>query len=84
MTDPPKTPASKDERSIVVFSGGSASNNFVSMLQSFTDNICYVLPVSDDGGSTSEIVKVVGGPGIGDIRSRLVRLADPKTIEVNT
>ncbi|KAJ3006946.1 UNVERIFIED_CONTAM: hypothetical protein HDU68_003782 [Siphonaria sp. JEL0065] len=39
------------------------------------------MPVSDDGGSTSEIVKVVGGPGIGDIRSRLVRLAETKTPE---
>ncbi|KAI9338809.1 hypothetical protein BDR26DRAFT_838075 [Obelidium mucronatum] len=37
------------------------------------------MPVSDDGGSTSEIVKVVGGPGIGDIRSRLVRLSETKT-----
>ncbi|KAJ3112188.1 hypothetical protein HDU96_004856 [Phlyctochytrium bullatum] len=51
------------------------------MLQSITDDICYLLPVSDDGGSTSEIVKVVGGPGIGDIRSRLVRLAETKTPE---
>jgi hypothetical protein len=41
-----------------------------------------MLPVSDDGGSTSEIVKVVGGPGIGDIRSRLVRLAETKSVEV--
>ncbi|KAJ3416395.1 hypothetical protein HDV05_001963 [Chytridiales sp. JEL 0842] len=51
------------------------------MLQSITDNVCYMLPVSDDGGSTSEIVKIVGGPGIGDIRSRLVRLAETKTVE---
>ncbi|KAJ3195168.1 hypothetical protein HK101_000945 [Irineochytrium annulatum] len=68
-------------KSILIFSGGSAANSFVSMLQGITDNICYVLPVSDDGGSTSEIVKVVGGPGIGDIRSRLVRLAETKTLE---
>ncbi|KAI9340808.1 hypothetical protein DFJ73DRAFT_645529 [Zopfochytrium polystomum] len=79
--DVPKPSA--DPRSIVVFSGGSAANNFVTMLQAFTDNICYILPVSDDGGSTSEIVKIVGGPGIGDIRSRLVRLAETKTMEVH-
>ena len=33
-----------------------------------------MLGVSDNGGSTSEILRVLGGPGIGDIRSRLVRL----------
>jgi 2-phospho-L-lactate transferase CofD len=35
-----------------------------------------VLPVSDDGGSTAEIVRVLGGPAVGDIRSRCLRLAD--------
>lgn len=30
--------------------------------------------VSDDGGSSSEILRVLGGPAIGDIRSRLIRL----------
>ncbi|KAI8609189.1 hypothetical protein BC830DRAFT_1071229 [Chytriomyces sp. MP71] len=67
--------------SLVVFSGGSAANAIVSMLKSITHNVAYVMPVSDDGGSTSEIVKVVGGPGIGDIRSRLVRLSDTTSRE---
>lgn len=35
-----------------------------------------MLPVSDDGGSTAEIVRVLGGPAVGDIRSRCLRLAD--------
>ena len=30
--------------------------------------------VSDDGGSSSEILRCLGGPSIGDIRSRLIRL----------
>ena len=34
----------------------------------------YVLPVTDDGGSTHEIRRVFGGPAIGDIRSRLSAL----------
>ncbi|KAJ3241567.1 hypothetical protein HDU81_000106 [Chytriomyces hyalinus] len=67
--------------SIVVFSGGSAANEIVSMIKSISYDVVYVMPVSDDGGSTSEIVKVVGGPGIGDIRSRLVRLSDTRTPE---
>jgi len=41
-----------------------------------------VLPVSDDGGSTAEIVRVLGGPAVGDIRSRCLRLADDSNTEV--
>ena len=36
---------------------------------------------SDNGGSTSEISRVLGGPGIGDIRSRLIRLMNDTTPE---
>ena len=41
-----------------------------------------MLPVSDDGGSTAEIVRVLGGPAVGDIRSRCLRLADASNVEV--
>ena len=44
--------------------------------------MAYVLPVSDDGGSTAEIVRVLGGPAVGDIRSRCLRLADDSDEEV--
>lgn len=40
-----------------------------------------MLPVSDDGGSTAEIVRVLGGPAVGDIRSRCLRLADSDSTE---
>jgi len=40
-----------------------------------------VIPISDNGGSTAEIVRVLGGPAIGDIRSRMIRLADDSTPE---
>jgi len=36
---------------------------------------------SDNGGSTSEVSRVLGGPGIGDIRSRLIRLMNDSTPE---
>ena len=42
----------------------------------------HVLPVSDDGGSTAEIVRVLGGPAVGDIRSRCLRLAEDSNQEV--
>ncbi|KIK18645.1 hypothetical protein PISMIDRAFT_109027, partial [Pisolithus microcarpus 441] len=58
---------------LVVISGGSGGNSICNAF----DNACFVLPVSDDGGSSSEIIRVLGGPSIGDIRSRLVRLIPP-------
>lgn len=72
---------------IVVFSGGSAANNLVDIFEQLRNqNSCtlsYVIPISDNGGSSSEIIRVFGGPGIGDVRSRLVRLIpqndDPET-----
>ncbi|KAI0726018.1 UPF0052-domain-containing protein [Fomitopsis betulina] len=60
--------------SFLVISGGTGCN---SICAAFGGNACYVLPVSDDGGSSSEIIRVLGGPSIGDIRSRLVRLIPP-------
>lgn len=44
--------------------------------------VSYILPVSDDGGSTAEVLRVLGGPAIGDIRSRLLRLASPKVSQI--
>ena len=38
-------------------------------------SIAFVLPVTDDGGSTAEIMRVLGGPAIGDVRNLLVRIA---------
>lgn len=73
--------------SYIVISGGTAANDFV---QAFGKDCAFVLPgeyaalcmppelisraVSDDGGSSSEILRCLGGPSIGDIRSRLIRL----------
>ncbi|CCC71251.1 hypothetical protein NCAS_0G03640 [Naumovozyma castellii] len=72
---------------IVVFSGGTATNSLtpcfteVSVARGF--DLAYILPISDNGGSTSEILRVVGGPAIGDIRSRIVRLMrDPQLVEL--
>ena len=71
---------------LVVFSGGTAFNSVAGELQHYTTRVAHVLPVSDDGGSTAEIVRVLGGPAVGDIRSRCLRLADasaPETRAVN-
>lgn len=52
-------------------------------LQQLTTRVAHVLPVSDDGGSTAEIVRVLGGPAVGDIRSRCLRLADSSNEEAS-
>ncbi|KAE9409421.1 UPF0052-domain-containing protein [Gymnopus androsaceus JB14] len=59
-----------DSISFVLISGGTGGNALCTAFP----KTCYVLPVSDNGGSSSDIIRVLGGPSIGDIRSRLVRL----------
>ncbi|RAL14632.1 gluconeogenesis factor YvcK family protein [Aspergillus homomorphus CBS 101889] len=65
-------------RGLVVFSGGSAANNLVDVFNSVRETkdcpLSYIIPISDNGGSSSELIRIFGGPGIGDVRSRLVRL----------
>ncbi|XP_047262840.1 uncharacterized protein LOC107859294 isoform X2 [Capsicum annuum] len=60
---------------------GTAFNGVVEELKKLTTRVAHVLPVSDDGGSTAEIVRVLGGPAVGDIRSRCLRLSDQSTSE---
>lgn len=61
-------------RSIAVISGGTATNHLTHVFDTLALRVDYVLPILDNGGSTSEIIRVIGGPAIGDIRSRLTRL----------
>ena len=49
--------------SYLVISGGTGCN---AICAAFAQRACYVLPVSDDGGSSSEIIRVLGGPSIGN------------------
>lgn len=66
--------------SIIMISGGTGGNCFATP----TKNCMHVLPISDDGGSSREILRVLGGPSVGDIRSRLIRLIPGETESVNT
>ncbi|GLI72531.1 hypothetical protein PoHVEF18_000708 [Penicillium ochrochloron] len=70
--------ADTPNRGIVVISGGSAANNLVDVFDAVRDSknclLSYIIPISDNGGSSSELIRIFGGPGIGDVRSRLVRL----------
>jgi hypothetical protein len=61
------TPSSGGLGGIVVFSGGSAANNLVDVFEGVREangcKLSYVIPISDNGGSSSEIIRVFGGPG---------------------
>lgn len=70
---------------IAVVSGGTATNSILDIFQQLAHDqnqsssesqgrISYILPISDNGGSTSEIIRVLGGCSVGDIRSRITRL----------
>jgi hypothetical protein len=54
-------------KGIVVFSGGSAANNLVDVFKTLREDkkcpLSYVIPISDNGGSSSELIRVFGGPG---------------------
>ena len=54
-------------KGIVVFSGGSAANNLVDVFKDVSNTrlcpLSYVIPISDNGGSSSELIRVFGGPG---------------------
>lgn len=62
---------------ITIVSGGTATNELVLLFLALTPRVTYVLPILDNGGSTSELIRVIGGPAIGDIRLRLTRLIPP-------
>ncbi|WFD25859.1 hypothetical protein MNAN1_000826 [Malassezia nana] len=59
---------------VLVISGGSGYNDLIEV----TPSAIFVMPGSSSGSYPvlmKEIIRVLGGPSIGDIRSRLVRLA---------
>ena len=55
-------------KGIVVFSGGSAANSLVDVFSGIAERhastLSYVIPISDNGGSSSELIRVFGGPGL--------------------
>ncbi|KAK1770988.1 UPF0052 domain protein [Phialemonium atrogriseum] len=71
------TPAPK-RTGITVFSGGTGGNSLVDVFNRIIERrkcqLNYIIPISDNGGSSSELIRFIGGPSVGDVRSRLVRL----------
>lgn len=77
---PPRSPAlpATTRSSIVVFSGGSAANSLVDVFNHIRDAnktaLAYVIPISDNGGSSSELIRVFGGPGMETLSTNYVEM----------
>ncbi|CAN8106208.1 unnamed protein product [Discula destructiva] len=80
MAETSQAPATPRQRvgALSVFSGGTAANFLVDVFDRIiakrSYSLRYIIPISDNGGSSSELIRVFGGPSVGDVRSRLVRL----------
>ncbi|QQD17739.1 GAK system CofD-like protein [Spongiibacter nanhainus] len=61
---------------ILFFSGGSALNTLCKTLKNYTHNSIHLVTAFDSGGSSAELRRAFAMPSIGDLRSRLMALAD--------
>ena len=70
-----------NKKSIVVLSGGTATNSLIDSCFSpaLYNKVTFILPISDNGGSSSEIIRLFPGAAPGDFRSRIVKLIEPKS-----
>jgi len=57
-------------------SGGSALNGFSQILKRYTHNSIHLVTPFDSGGSSAVLRKAFDMPAVGDLRSRMMALAD--------
>jgi CofD-related protein of GAK system len=65
---------------VLFFSGGSALNGLCKTLKNFTHNSIHLVTPFDSGGSSAELRRAFDMPSIGDLRSRLMALADDSVL----
>ena len=65
---------------ITVIGGGSGLPNLLRGLKHYTSNICAIVTVADDGGSSGRLRSELGIVSPGDIRNCLVALADSEDV----
>ncbi len=61
---------------ILFFSGGSALNGISQQLKRYTYNSMHLITPFDSGGSSQVLRRAFDMPAVGDLRSRLMALAD--------
>jgi len=65
---------------ILFFSGGSALNKISRVLKSYTHNSIHFVTPFDSGGSSAKLRDEFSMPAVGDLRSRLMALADESVL----
>lgn len=61
---------------VLFFSGGSALRKIARALKSYTHNSIHLITPFDSGGSSARLREAFGMPSVGDLRNRLMALAD--------
>jgi len=61
---------------VLFFSGGSALNDVSRVLKNYTYNSTHLITPFDSGGSSAKLRQAFNMPAIGDLRSRMIALAD--------
>ncbi len=61
---------------ILFFSGGTALNGVSRVLKNYTYNSTHLVTPFDSGGSSAKLRQAFHMPAIGDLRSRMIALAD--------
>ena len=61
---------------ILFFSGGTALTSSSRVMKRYTHNSIHLVTPFDSGGSSAKLRKAFAMPSIGDLRSRLIALAD--------
>ena len=61
---------------ILFFSGGTALAPVAAELSRHTRNAVHVITTFDSGGSSAELRRAFDMPAVGDIRARIMALAD--------
>lgn len=61
---------------ILFFSGGTALRRFAEVLTNYTHNSIHLVTPFDSGGSSAELRRAFSMPAVGDLRARLLALAD--------
>ncbi|MBF0247905.1 MAG: GAK system CofD-like protein [Alphaproteobacteria bacterium] len=61
---------------VLFFSGGTALNETSRVLKAFTHNSIHLITPFDSGGSSAVLRRAFAMPAVGDLRSRLMALAD--------
>ena len=61
---------------VLFFSGGTALKHFSEVLADYTHNSIHLVTPFDSGGSSAELRRAFSMPAVGDLRARLLSLAD--------